>query len=187
MSIELLVIDDLKTERKDVAPPLPAIARLVPLFFYLSLLGAIGLTGVFTLHLTAATKARDEWIAKQQEDKKQLATIQAERKTLEGQAKRASDLEKWTESARSLQPLIIDIIRNIEADSSITDLQMSRKPEDPKQFNFSIKLNTSSILQLDRLLTRLQERGFRTFSPEQKMTRTEIDYKTTLIWQPAAP
>lgn len=186
MSAQPYSIDDLKTERSDIAPPLPQIARLVPLLFYVSVFGAIALTGLFTVRLLASTKARDEWVAKEKLSKQELLKIQAERKTLEGQAKRASDLQIWTESTRGLQPLVVDLARGIESDASLIDMHIARSKDDSKQLKFSIRINASSMTQLDQIVNRLQSAGYRTYSPEQKLSRSEIDYQTTLIWQPSA-
>lgn len=186
MSVPAYSIDDLKTERADIAPPLPQIARLIPLLFYVSVFGAILLTGLFTVRLVAASKARDEWIAKEKISKQELLKIQGERKSLEGQAKRASDLQIWTDSARALQPLVVDLARGIESDSSLVEIRIVRDKEDSKQLKFSTRISANSLTQIDQLVNRLQGAGYRTYSPEQKATKSEIDYQTTLIWQPMA-
>ncbi len=183
MIIEPQTLDDLKTERPDISPPLPQAARLVPLVFYAAFLGSAILLGLFALQIGQITQSRDQWLSDATRSKTELQQTKTQKTQLEAKAKRASDFLVWTESARPLQPLLVEIARSISPESSIAELSLNRSTENPGQLRFVVKLNGASTTQLDQVLAKLASHGFRPYSPEQKLSRGEIDYQATLIWQ----
>jgi hypothetical protein len=184
---ETKVLDDLKTDRPDITPPLPAVFRLIPLMFYLSLIGCILLVGLFTFRLQAVTASRDQYLAAEKASKVQLQQTRTGVEALEGRAKRASDLLNWTESARALQPVLVELGRSVSEDTALTELRLTRSQDNPNQLRLAVRMNTTAMDDLDRFLATLQLHGYRPYSPEQKFTRGEIDYQAMLIWQnPAA-
>jgi cell division protein FtsB len=183
MLIDPQVIDDLKTERPDVMPPLPMVARLVPILFYVSLIGSILLCGLFAFRLQEVSAARENYKAQEKQSKEQLQTLRQSRQNLEARAKRASDLQVWTETARPLQPIIVELARALDPDSSLAELRLTRAADNPRQLRFALKLNTNTVQLLDRILQQLQARGYRSYTPEQRLARGEIDYQATLVWQ----
>jgi len=177
------ILDDLKTERPDITPPLPVVLRLIPLLFYLSLLGCILLVGLFAFRLKEVAVSRDQFLAAEEASKNDLNQTRSQVQALEGRAKRASDLLDWTESARPIQPVLVDLGRTLSEDAALTELRLTRNQENPNQLRISVRMNTTSMDDLDRLLGSLQKFGYRPYSPEQKFTRGEIDYQAMLIWQ----
>lgn len=183
MMIEARVIDDLKTGRVDVVPPLPLLLRLVPLLFYALLVGCAILVLLFSLQLGQVTGSRDAWVDQDRRFQKDIATAKSERAVLEGQTKRASDLMGWVETTRSLQPVVVGLVRAVGPDASIQEISFSRSAENPNLLSFGIKLSGTSTAPLDLVLEHLAELGYRTYSPEQKLARGQIDYSATLLWQ----
>lgn len=183
MLIESKVIDDLKTGRVDVTPPLPQVLRLVPLLFYALLVGCAILVALFSLHLRQVTASRDAWIEQDRRFQKDISQVRMERGLLEEQTKRASDLMAWVETTRPLQPIVVEITRKISSESSIQELSFSRSAENPKLLNFGIKISGTSTAPLDAVLEHLTELGYRTYSPEQKLARGQIDYSASILWQ----
>ncbi len=183
MVIEAKVLDDLKTPRLDVVPPLPLVFRLVPLLFYALLLGCAVLVALFSLQLRQVTASRDAWAAQARRFQKDIAAAKAERIALEGQTKRASDLMAWVETTRSLQPVVVSLTRAISPDASIQELSFTRSAENPNLLRFGIKLSGTSTAPLDGVLEKLAELGYRTYSPEQRLARGQIDYSAMLLWQ----
>jgi len=184
MQIEPQITDDLKTGRADVTPPLPQIARLIPFLFYACLVGSILLSAAFFFRLNEATRFRDAWLAEERKSKQDLSKAQADRNALQAKAKRASDITVWAESARPLQPVVVEITRSIAPGTSISEISFNRSSTEPSQLRFGIKLEGASPTQLDRVLAQFTNRGFRAYSPEQKLARGQIDYQATLLWQP---
>jgi hypothetical protein len=177
------ILDDLKTERPDITPPLPAIFRMIPLLFFLSFIGCILLVGLFAFRLKEVTSSRDQYLAAEKASRNDLQQTRSQVQALEGRAKRASDLQNWTESARPIQPVLVDLGRSIGEDTALTELRLTRNQDNPNQLRIGVRMNTTSMDDLDRLLVSLQKFGYRPYSPEQKFTRGEIDYQAMLIWQ----
>lgn len=185
MKIERRIIDDLKTERGDVAPSLPAYLRLVPILFYAVVLGGILLSAFFLLLLRNAAASEEQWKSETARRKQALADVQTRRDSIEQEVRRASDVVTWVEGARNLQPLVVAIIRSMEPGSSIAEFGLTRNPITPAQIKLKLKLNTQGTRQLDALLGEISSRNFRTYNPNQTQARGEIDYEATLIFQTA--
>lgn len=183
MKLESRVIDDMKTERAEIAPPLPATFRLVPLGFFLSVAGTIILCGFFAWQLHEASASRDAWKAQTEETKQAHRATRAERRQLEEQAKRASDILAWVESSRGLQPLIVDIARSMEPESSLTQLSLVRDGNNATQVRLALRMNSQGLAQLDQTLESIFRKNYRAYSPQQTLARGEVDYQATLIWQ----
>lgn len=180
---EAKILDDLKTERPDITPPLPAILRLVPLMFYLSLVGCILLVGLFAFRLKAVSASREQFLEAEKNSKSGLQQTRTQVEALDGRAKRANDLLTWTDSARPLQPILVDLGRSVGEDTALTELRITRNQDNPNQLSVAIRMNTTTMDDLDRLLASLQRFGYRPYSPEQKFTRGEVDYQAMFIWQ----
>ncbi len=185
MQIFAKSIDDFKTERKDVSPPLPAYLRLVPMCFYLSVVASILLNALFVANFSQAVQARDR---AKTEDTQLLADIdevKGRRQALEAETKKASDLAAWVDSSRALQPLVVEIARSMEKDAALLELKMERDAQNPAQIQLALRLQSSNPRQLDLALQTIANSRFRTFSPQQNTTKGEVDYKATLLWQGA--
>jgi hypothetical protein len=176
-------IDDFKTDRKDIAPPLPTILRLVPLLFYCSIGLTIALSLVFFSQLRAASAKRDSSTAQEASLKVQTQETINQRTALEAQIKKANAVESWITSARPLQPLVVDIARSMGPKSSILDLRLDRIPELPSQLRLSLKLATDTTKQLDTTMEAIAKHKYRSFSPVQSLGRGELDYRATLVRQ----
>jgi hypothetical protein len=185
MQIAPAIIDDFKTDRKDISPPLPAYLRLVPIGLYLSILAAIILNSLFLLNYSRALRDKEVQLAKNSEMEKDLTKIKTDRTALENEAKKATDVINWVESARPLQPLLVDISRTIAPDATIVDLRVERNNESASQLKFALRLNCDTIAQLEKTLGALDRQQFRAISPTQTVSKGEVDYKATLIWQDA--
>ena len=176
-------IDDFKTDRKDITPPLPVILRLVPLLFYCSIGLAIALSLVFLSQIRAASTKRDNSHAQEASLKVQTQETQNQRTALEAQIKKANAVENWITSSRPLQPLVVDIARSMGPKSSILDLRLDRIPELPSQLRLSLKLATDTTKQLDTTMEAIAKHKYRSFSPVQSLGRGELDYRATLVRQ----
>lgn len=185
MKIERRPIEDLKTERPDVAPSLPAYFRLLPILFYLTLVGGLALTAFFLVLLRNASASEAHWKSETARLKQDLVQVQAGREAIERQARRASEVVAWVDGARSLQPLVVGLIRSLDAASSIAGLTLERDPATPAQIKLTLRLNTQGNRQLDATLGEIAQRNFRSYNPNQTQARGEVDYEATLIYQTA--
>lgn len=183
MQITAKQIDDFKTERKDIMPPLPVILRLVPILFYLSIGVTILLSSLYLLQYRLAEKKRDDHRAMTRQIDARASETAAQRTALEAEIKKATDIERWVASSQPVQPLLVEIARSMGPKSSIVDLRLERDASNPAQLRLAMRIGTDSTKQLDTTLERIAALDYRTFSPQQNLGRGELDYRATLIRQ----
>lgn len=183
MQITANEIDDLKTDRKDIMPPLPMVFRLVPILFYSAIAFSLIVGSVAFWNSRVATQRRDAI-------RQQIATINADiaktkasRAELEVKIREATNLEAWVLSSMPLQPLVVGIIRSMASNSSIVELSLERDAETPSQLKLGLRLNTESDKQLEDTLAKIEEMHYREFSPTQTRVRGDLDYRASLLWQ----
>ncbi len=176
-------IDDFKTDRKDILPPLPMVFRLVPIIFYCSL-GFLAIIGSLAfIHSRVATAKRDAVLRNIATLKTDIEKSKAERAALEAKIRESTDLESWVLASMPLQPLVVNIIRSMGPQSSIVDLIIERDAETPSQLRMNLRLNTDSDKQLEQSLEVIRGMHYREFSPTQTRARGDLDYKASLLWQ----
>lgn len=183
MQITERQIDDFKTDRKDIAPPLPVVLRLVPLLFYCSIAVAIILSSLFAIQFQLAVQKRDGHKALTASVITQTQDSRNQRTALEAQIKKATDIQNWVASSRPMQPLLVEITRSMGPRSSIVDLRLDREAENPSQIKMGLRMNADSTKQLDLTVEKIASLNYRAFSPVQTLGRGELDYKATLVHQ----
>ena len=176
-------IDDFKTDRKDIAPPLPMIMRLVPLLFYLALLFLAVVGSLASMHAKFASDHRNSLLGRIEELKKEIEGIKTEKTALENEIQEATDLESWVLASIPLQPLVVSIIRSMGPQSEIVDFTLERDAETPSQLRIGLKLNTISDKQIDQTLGVIRGLNYREFNPTQTRVHGNLDYKASLLWQ----
>ena len=175
------IADDFKTDRKDITPPLPAILRLVPILFYLTVVSAMILCGLFLYQLKLAN---DNILAAKSglaEAQAQVVTAAAERKQLEAQILRATDVQGWVEGSRPLQPLVVAVARSIGEEASLADLKLDRDEESPSSLKLAMRIGTSSATQLEETTDAIARENFRLLQPEQTLAEGQINYRATIV------
>lgn len=183
MQIFAKYVDDFKTERKSIAPPLPPYLRLVPLLLYASILAAILFNALFMVRYSQASRAKEQM---QIQDRQALAEkdqIRAQREQMETETKKASDIVNWVEASVPLQPLALEIVRAVSEGTLVNELNLTRSEDNPAQIKLLLRLATDNPNQLDEILQKITQNQFRIYSPEQAMEKGELDYRATLLWQ----
>ena len=176
-------IDDFKTDRKDIAPPLPMIMRLVPLLFYLALLFLDVVGSLASMHAKLASDHRNSLLGRIEELKKEIEGIKTEKTALEKEIQEATDLEAWVLASIPLQPLVVSIIDSMGPQSEIVDFTLERDAETPSQLRIGLKLNTISDKQIEQSLEVIRGLNYREFNPTQTRIQGNLDYKASLLWQ----
>jgi hypothetical protein len=183
MLIKEVTIDDFKTERKDIAPPLPMIMRLVPILFYLSLLFLAVVGSVASLNAKLSSDQLRAVAGQIESLKSQIQQTKNQRSALEGEINKALDLEAWVLASMPLQPLVVAIIRSMGPDSEIVELNIERDAETPSQLRIGLKLNTASDDQLEETLKKIRAMNYREFNPTQTRAQGNLNYRASLLWQ----
>lgn len=181
------ICHDLKSDRVDIAQPLPSYLLFLPILFYSAIAGAVGLSLYFFLELKNAEAARDEWTTKKMSQQGLKAKADQEYKAVASESRRADDVVEWVEGADAIQPLILAVTRSMEAKSTITNLQLTRDRQNPDQLRFVLKFQGGGMLQLDRTKEAINGLGYRMYSAVhtrgQGKNSRAIDYQATLIRQ----
>ena len=186
MDTKLNVCHDLKTERTDVAPPLPAVASALPIAFYLGCVAAVGLNVMFWLN-TKKAKEQEEGFAQDTATEVRLrGESVAKVEALKKEEKRANDVLTWVEGARSFQPVIINIAKIIEPKASIVELALTRGVSDSKQISMTVKLEglTNDRSQIESIEESLLSMGYRTYGGKRTRGKGKgsLTYEATLMW-----
>ncbi len=175
------IADDFKTDRKEITPPLPAILRLVPILFYLTVVSTIILCGLFLYQLKLANDSILTAQSGLAESQAQVAAAASERKTLEAQILRATDVQGWVEGSRPLQPLVVAVTRSIGEEASLADLKLDRDEESPSSLKLAMRIGTSSPSQLEATTDAISRENFRLLQPEQTLAEGQINYRATIV------
>lgn len=175
-------IDDFKTDRKGILPPLPMVFRLVPILFYCALAFLLVIGSVAVFHMRVAQNRRDEITREVAQLNTDIMATKAARDELGKQIRRATDLESWVLASMPLQSVIVAIIKSMDPRSSIVDLTIERDPDTPSQLQLNLRLNADSDGQLDTTLEAIRSMDYREFSPTQTMVRGDLDYRAKLLW-----
>jgi hypothetical protein len=183
MLISASQIDDLKTDRKDIIPALPPVFRLVPILFYCAMAFLVVVGSVALWNARVATHRRDAIKERITQLQTEISATKANRATLEAKIREATDLENWVLASMPLQPLVVEIVRSMSAQSSIVELRLERDAETPSQLRLGLRLNTESDKQLEDTLEAIRAMHYREFSPTQTRVRGDLDYKASLLWQ----
>lgn len=181
MIIPKSTVDDFKTERKNITPPLPAVLRLVPILFYTSVLALLILVSVFLMQL----KFANDSIAKYKEGLAgvagEMAQLGTERKKVEGRILRATDVQRWVEGSMPIQPLVVSIARSIGKDANLGGLSLQRDAEAPATMKVGMKVSTTSVAQLEKTTDAIAQENYRPVQPEQSLAEGEINYQATIV------
>jgi hypothetical protein len=186
MDIKSKVCHDLKTERSDVAPPLPAVASALPIAFYLACVGAVGLNLMFWLKTKEANTSRDDHKHAEATEVRLQGEIVASREALSKEEKRANDVLEWINGSRSFQPLIVAIAKSIDSKAAIVELSLSRDVSNANQIRLSVKLEglKNDRSQIETMEGALLSMGYRTYGAQQTRGQgtNSLAYDATLLW-----
>ena len=174
---------DLKTERPDISPGLPDVLKLLPVVFYLALLGSGYLAFTYIMDYGKLSDEKKEWLEVTTDQEQLQETLAQETAAVEGENDRAADVVKWIDGARGIQPLGVAIARSAHLDSTIAEVSFERNPEIPSQILFTLVLNDGEADHLDATLSSISDLQYKPYSVNQVKKGSELDYQATLIWQ----
>ena len=176
------ICHDLKTDRPDMAQPLPAALGLLPIVFYLSIVAAIGLNAFFFMQLKDAETSKAEWEEKAKSEDELKLTVKSQQDSIDLETARANDVVKWIDGAHPLQPLSLAITRSMNAKSTISELSLIRDRANPDQIWLGLKFDKGGTRQLDDTLDAIQSLGYRYYAAVQTQGQSGLmDYQATLI------
>jgi hypothetical protein len=170
------VITDLKTERIDVGQPLPAALRLLPVAFFASILGVIGISGYATWQIKvsqdAALVARRAKAAQDTE----IARIKTDTEAVKKEVANANEVKDWVLTTNQMQPMVTAITKAMTVENSITQISLKRREEMSSQIEMALQLTVPTVAkgaqQVDQIRTAVAAKlGMRSYSEDTNQTK----------------
>lgn len=162
------VLHDLKNERTDLTPPLPAILGLLPFLFYGAVVGSVGLGAMSMLATKKAIAAEETARTREQEELAQTNLIQTELTGITNEQSRAKEVETWVRSTQPLMTMITSVINSVKTGNTLTSLRLSRTPENPEHIDMALLINNGGNAQVDETRTALSKEGYQAFREDTK-------------------
>lgn len=162
------VLPDLKNERPDLTPPLPAIMALLPVLFYLAVLGSVGLGALSIIATKKAIAAEEAALAREQEENAQLSMIQTELAGITDEQNRAKEVEAWVASTTPLMTMITSVINSVKTGNTLTSLRLSRTLENPEHVEMMLLINNGGSAQAEETRNALSKEGYQAFKEDTK-------------------
>lgn len=181
--MEAGICHDLKTERREVSQGLPPYMRLVPIAFYVSMVGCALLSVWFYLGYKGAKSQSETASLEATQFESQAGQVGRERDELEKLNLRAGSTADWVEGAHGLQPLAVVVGRSVGDKATISELNMTRNSEIPAQILFTLKMDGVSSSVMDSTLDGVRALNFKAYSAEQTKKGDSLDYNATLVYQ----
>lgn len=186
MAAEAYVCHDLKSQRGEISTGLPPVYRLVPIAFYITLVGCSAAIAWFELERGKAVVEAQASAAQAAMYEAESARIANDRARVEALNARASAVAKWLEGALNLQPVCVAVSRGAGKDASISELSLTRNTELPDQVRLELKMSNADSAVMDATLQGIRNLDFRAYSAQQSTELDQLDYKATLVWQSSA-
>ncbi|MEX2578567.1 MAG: hypothetical protein WD342_05875 [Verrucomicrobiales bacterium] len=176
------IIHDLKTERQNVSPGLPATYKLVPVVFYAAAAVSVLLTLYFSLSKKAYQSAEAAMAVRLSEAQAEKNDHLAGREAIVAEAQKAEGIAKWLEGCRPLQPVTVVVGRSMGKDSTVAELSLDRNPEIPAHTFIQLKIDGGGSEQIENTLNSIYALNYQTYSAQHVKGRNSTDFRGTLIY-----
>jgi hypothetical protein len=174
---------DFKTPRADASKRLPRIYFLVPVLFYVVLLGGLFVSATSYLNYRNAMQQRDQWKEFQAQQEGTTAKLQAQNAAVDVEKKKAEKLAQWIEGTRALQPISVAVARAMPPEISLSELTMERSAELPQQILLSVRINSGTPDDVAKIQSAVASLSYRPYNSQQIKTGETLEYHSMLVWQ----
>ena len=177
-------LHDLKTERQDLTKPLPKILIIVPILFFISLIGAVFLNVLFFLKIKEADASSTDWKQRAESEIVQKKQTEVTINLIKKEEQQAQEIHKWVEGSMQMQPLALSVSRSMGPKSSIEELLLYKDKNNPHQILIQLSFINGGQKQLDDTLSAINTVGYRAYSANQSSEQGgKVNYQATLIPQ----
>ena len=184
MSQREKLLHDLKTERQDLTKPLPKILIIVPILFFISLIGAIFLNILFFLKIKEAEALSSDWQQRAESEVFQKKQTGMTIDLIKKEEQKGQEIHKWVEGSMQMQPLALSVSRSMGPKSSIEELSLYKDKNNPNQILIQLSFINGGQKQLDDTLSAINTVGYRAYSANQSSEQGgKVNYQATLILQ----
>ncbi len=177
------ICHDFKTPRNDTSKRLPNSFKMVPLAFYLALIGG---AYIMTVDYVAYKRAQEELATAEgirKEHKAVSAQMADEKAALDAETGKAEVVAKWVEGARNLQPIGVAIARAMPPEVRLSDLIIERSAQVPSNLSLAVRINGGSASEVALIESSILRLNYRSYSPQQSKDGESIEYRSTLVRQ----
>ena len=174
---------DFKTQRTDTARRLPSSFMLIPIIFYISVVGGTVLNINSYLSYRNATMKRDSFTHQQAEHKTTKGELESQENAVNKEKQKAEKLAQWIEGTRTLQPISVAIVRSIPPEITLADMTFERSTEIPSQINLNVRINNGDMEEINHIQNSLQDLHYRPYNSQQIKNGDSLEYKTMLVFQ----
>ena len=163
-----LIIHDLKNDRSDLTPPLPAIMTVLPFLFYGAVVGSIALSALSIMATKKAIAAEEEFTIREQQEQSQTGLIQTELTSITDEQNRAKEVETWVRSTQPLMAMVTGVINSVKTGNTLTSLRLARTAENPEHVEMTLLINNGGSTQVEETRNALSTEGFQAFKEDTK-------------------
>jgi hypothetical protein len=135
----------------------------------------------FYFAMRASQDEQTEWEQAKEAETETSGRLGVQMSATEKEKDRAEEVLAWLNGSRSLQPINMVISRSVSDKSSIQELSLIRKEEDPSQLAIRMKLSGDTAKQMVATLQALKDFNYRPYFEQRKSTEEILDYEATLI------
>ncbi len=160
------VIHDLKNDRSDLTPPLPAIMTVLPFLFYGAVLGSIGLGTLSIMATKNAAAAEEASIVREQQEQSQIALIQSELTAITDEQNRAKEVESWVRSTQPLMTMVTSVVNSIKTGNTLTSLRLARNAVNSEHVDMTLLINNGGNGQVEETRNALSKESYQAFKEE---------------------
>ena len=162
------VIHDLKNDRPDLTPPLPALMTVLPFLFYGAVAGSIALAALSMLATKKAIAAEELAVISEQQEQTQTNHIQTELAAITDEQNRAKEVESWIRSTQPLMTMVTSVINSVKAGNTLTSLRLARSVENAEHIDMTLLINNGGSMQVEETRNALSREGLQAFKEDTK-------------------
>lgn len=174
---------DFKSPRNDTSKRLPPIFAVVPILFYVILVGGSYVSVTSYLDYRDATLSRDQWKQYQTEQEEAKSKLEIEKTQVTQEKWKAEKLAQWVEGTRALQPISVAVARAMPPEISLAELSLERSVELPQQITLSVRINSGTLEEVGRIQSAIASLNYRAYNSQQLKSGDALDYRSMLVWQ----
>ena len=163
-----LIIHDLKNDRSDLTPPLPAIMTVLPFLFYGAVVGSIALSALSIMATKKAIAAEEDFTIREHQEQSQTGLIQTELTSITDEQNRAKEVETWVRSTQPLMAMVTGVINSVKTGNTLTSLRLARTAENPEHVEMTLLINNGGSTQVEETRNALSKEGFQAFKEDTK-------------------
>lgn len=184
------VMHDLKPERTDLAPPLPAFLMLLPVLVYVAVIAAVGLGALFTVRAKQFQADERTESDAEQDVNRMVASLVLEQKTVDDANIKAREVIGWISSTQPLMDVVVAVINSVKTGNTLSSMRLARSLDRPDHVEMRLQINSGGTVQKEETVQALVKAGYQTFRDDligDKNDRLgDVTYTATLVKNPTA-